>query len=68
MLRRSLLAQAWRKVEFCGENGYQGVQKIRMRRSGGGAQGKEDIGMREEDGARERKRGVVNEGFYQEES
>ena len=26
--------------------GYQGIQKIKMRRSGGGAQGKEDMGMR----------------------
>ena len=41
--------------------GYQEVQKIRMRRSGGGAQGKEDIGMRgggrserEEEGSCER--------------
>ena len=27
--------------------GYQGVQKVKIRRSGGGARGNEDIGMRE---------------------
>ena len=48
--------------------GYQGIQKKKIRRSGDGARGNDAIGMRKEDGARERKRRIVNQGFYQEES
>ena len=37
------------------EKGTRGIQKIRMRRSGGGVQGEHDIGMRG-DGQRKRER------------
>ena len=48
--------------------GYQGIQKIKMRRSRGGAQGKEDIRMRGEGRSEREEEGDSERGLLSRES